>query len=98
MGRHKLRTRTQLYFIDGNLNAQNTVMKSWGSLWGPFFKTFFGGTFYPFFSLISWYPIGSYSFVPSLQLPHGLGRGEGWECATRTWPRQATLLLDTLLA
>jgi hypothetical protein len=28
MGRHKLRTRTQLYFIDGNLNAQNTVMKS----------------------------------------------------------------------
>ena len=27
----------------------------------------------------SWYPIGSYSLVPSLQLPYGHGRGEGWE-------------------
>ena len=26
---------------------------------------------------ILWYPIGSYSLVPSLQLPYGLGRDEG---------------------
>jgi hypothetical protein len=31
--------------------------------------------FYPIFSPISWYPIGSYSFVSSLQLPYGLRRG-----------------------
>ena len=33
----------------------------------------------PFFPHISWYPIGSYSLVPSLQLPYGLVRGEGRE-------------------
>ena len=38
----------------------------------------------PFFSPISWYPIGSYSLVSSLQLPYGLRRGEGREpCVLR---------------
>jgi hypothetical protein len=32
-------------------------------------------TFIHFFSPISWYPIGIYSLIPSLQLPFGLGRG-----------------------
>ena len=31
----------------------------------------------PFFSPISWYLIGSYSLVSSLQLPYRLGRGKG---------------------
>ena len=29
------------------------------------------------FTSFSWYRIGSYSLVSSLQLPYGLGRGEG---------------------
>ena len=40
--------------------------------------------FTPFFSSISWFPIGSYSLVSLLQLPYGLGRGEGREpCVLR---------------
>ena len=40
-------------------------------------------TFNPFFSPISWYPIvSSYCLVSSLQLPYGLGRGEGREPCT----------------
>ena len=36
--------------------------------------------FIPFYSPISWYPIGrSYSLVSSLQLPYGLGGGKGRE-------------------
>ena len=31
--------------------------------------------FYPIFSPICWYPIGSYSLVSSPQLPYGLRRG-----------------------
>jgi hypothetical protein len=33
----------------------------------------------PFLSPISLYPIGSYSFIPSLQLPYRLGRGKDRE-------------------
>jgi hypothetical protein len=37
---------------------------------------------------LSWYPTGSYSLVPSLQLPYGLGRGEGREpCGLRNTTR-----------
>ena len=53
--------------------------------------------FYTFFTPVSWYPIGSYSLVSSLQLPYGLGRGEGREpCVLETQPNQATWLLDTM--
>jgi hypothetical protein len=46
--------------------------------------------FYPFFSPISWYPIGSYSLVSSLQLPYKLGRGEGREpCVLRNTTQQS---------
>jgi hypothetical protein len=38
--------------------------------------------------LISWYPIGSYSLVSSLQLPYGLRRDEGREpCVLRNTTR-----------
>ena len=41
-----------------------------------FLCLFFIYIFLPFFSPISWYPIGSYGLVSSLQLPYELGRGE----------------------
>ena len=48
--------------------------------------------FDPFIAPISWYPIGSYSLVSSLQLPHGLES----RASSDTRPNQAALPLDTV--